>query len=165
MKNKPTYLVNEAARRKVINQLLDEPIDGTRKVTITNVGTKSSKQRGLQWIWYADVVKSGVGGRDEASEKRLHLVSKYRWCLPIQIRDDNMFADLWLEYYQRHCKKTNASAYFEWFVDKHVSTEALDNSQMAEYLTKFRDHYALELGVNLSDPDEGLLIGAKKNAA
>ena len=26
--------------------------------------------------------------------------------------------------------------------------------ELAEYLNKFKDHYGLELGVNLSDPDE-----------
>ena len=79
---KAIYLVNEAAKRSAINLVMDQPIDGTQKITVSGAGTKSARQRGLQWMWYTDVVKSGLGGTDEADEKRLHLVSKFRWCLP-----------------------------------------------------------------------------------
>ena len=152
MKVKPIYLVDDRAKEAAIVQLMQIPADGTVKVVFSNSKDKSSRQRGLQWRWYTDVVKAGVGGTDQASEARLHLVSKYMWCLPIQIRDDDHFADLWMNYYNRH---TNDAAALEWFVDNHCSTEALDTSQMAEYLTKFQEYYAFPpYSVNLTDPDE-----------
>jgi len=148
MKVKPIFLVDERARKTAMSQLMDAPTDGTMKVTFSGAKGKSARQRGLQWMWYEDVVKSGIGGRDEADENRLHLVSKYRWCLPIQIRDDDHMADLWLAWNRAH---QHDPAALEWFVAHHVSTEKLDQSPMAEYLTKFQEHYA-GLGVNLRDP-------------
>ena len=150
MKVKPIFLVDERARKTAMSQLMDMPTDGSMKVVFSGAKDKSAQQRGLQWMWYEDVVKSGIGGRDEANENRLHLVSKYKWCLPIQIRDDDHMADLWLTFYNQHCHDPDA---LEWFVDHQVSTEKLIRSQMAEFLTKFQEHYA-GLGVNLRDPTD-----------
>lgn len=148
---KPIFLVDEKARRAAMNTLMDMPVDGSMKVVFSGAKDKSARQRGLQWIWIGDVVKSGLGGANEASENRLHLTSKYRWCLPILIRDDDYFADLWLSYFEanKHDEKR-----LEWFVDHHVSTEDLNQAQMAEYLTNFQNYYGHEVGVNLTDPEE-----------
>ena len=153
---KPVFLVDKRAQKAAIDLLLDQPLDGTMKIVISGAKDKSTRQRGLQWMGYTDVVKSGLGGIDEASETRLHLASKYRWCLPIQIRDDDHFAGLWMDFYNKWKSRPfeEKQRAFEWFVDNHVSTEALNRAQMAEYLTKFRDHYGHEVGVNLRDPDE-----------
>jgi len=159
---KPIFLVDEKARKEAMSQLMDLPADGSMKVVYSGAKDKSARQRGLQWLWYSDVIKSGVGGHNEESEDRLHLASKYRWALPILVRDDDYFAALWLNYFEanEHDPKK-----LEWFVASHVSTEALNQAQMAEYLTNFQNHYAHDLGVNLSDPDErgwrNLLDGPK----
>lgn len=151
---RPIYLVDDRAKRKALKQLEAEPVDGTRKVTFSGAKDKSTRQRGLQWIWYGDVTKSGIGGADEATENLVHRKSKAVWCLPILIRDDDNFADLWLQFYRRWQNTSEWEAKFEWFIDHHVSTEKLNQAQMAEYLTKFRDHYGFDLGVELTDPDE-----------
>ena len=151
MRQKPIFLVDERALQTARVALRDAPLDGTVKVTFSSAKDKSARQRGLQYIWYGDVVRSGVGGQNESSEERLHLASKYRWALPILIRDDDYFAELWLNYFEAN---QNDPKKLEWFVAHHVSTEALDQSQMAEYLHKFQDYYAHDLGVNLTDPDE-----------
>ena len=64
-----------------------------------------------------------------------------------------MFADLWLNYHERHIGAGGKNYQIMWFVDNHVSTEALDQKQMAEYLTNFKNHYGHDIGVNLTDPD------------
>ena len=151
MKVKPIYLVDQRAKKLALSQLMDDPADGTTKVVFSAAKDKSARQRGLQFIWYGDVIKAGVGGLTEGDVKRLHLASKYRWCLVIQIRDDEDFAALWLDYWGRW---EGNPAKLEWFVDRFVSTEALNQSQMAEYLTEFQRHYADNIGVNLSDPNE-----------
>jgi hypothetical protein len=148
---KAIFLVDERARKTAMGQLMDLPADGSMKVVFSGAKDKSTRQRGLQWLWYGDVVKSGIGGRDEETENRLHLTAKYRWCLPIQVRDDDYFAALWLSYYEANKHDPRK---LEWFVDHHVSTEDLNQAQMAEYLTNFQNYYALELGVNLTDPEE-----------
>lgn len=147
----PVFLVDEKARKVAMGQLMDLPADGSMKVMFSGAKDKSARQRGLQWLWYSDVVKSGIGGSNEESEERLHLASKYRWALPILVRDDDFFAELWLSYFEanEHDPKK-----MEYFVDRHVSTEALNQAQMAEYLTNFQNHYAHKLGVNLTDPDD-----------
>lgn len=154
MKAEKFVLVNGIVRNNALKKISCAPLDGSFTLTISSTGDKSSRQRGLQWLWYRDVVLSGVGGNDEADSTRLHLVSKYRWCLPILVRDDDQFAELWLDYFNKW-RNPNKEAHkdrFEWFVDNHVSTERLNQSQMAEYLTAFKDHYCIELGVNLTDP-------------
>lgn len=150
---KPIYLVDERARNLVAKQLSLEPADGTRKVTFSNAKDKSARQRGLQWIWYGDVVKSGLGGESEADKNELHLASKARWCLPIEIRDDDNFAEIYLDFHRRWHMQPEWEEKFRWFCDKVVSTEDLDQSQMAEYLTEFKNHYGYEIGVELTDPD------------
>jgi hypothetical protein len=143
-------LVNGQIRKNVINDLMDRPVDGTIMVTISGVADKSARQRGLQHIWYADVVKSGLGGEHESSEDLLDWACKYKWCLPLLIIGDGNFAEV----YNGYAKKYKADPEkMKWFVKQFVHTEQLSNNQMAQYLTKFRDHYDM-MGVNLSDPDE-----------
>ena len=123
-------------------------------MTISNEGTKSAKQRGLQWIWYEDIVKAGIGGKHESDKNGVHLVCKYWFAVPILQRDDDFFAALYAGWRTNH--KGDEAAIL-WFVDNHVSTEDLTVSQMAEYLTEIERHY-LDKGVNLTSPQfRGLL--------
>jgi hypothetical protein len=143
-------LVNGQIRKNVINDLMDRPVDGTIMVTISGVADKSARQRGLQHIWYADVVKSGLGGEHESSADLLDLACKYKWCLPLMIIGDGNFAEVYNGYSKKY--KSDPKKML-WFVKQFVHTEQLSNNEMASYLTSFRDHYD-EMGVNLSDPDE-----------
>lgn len=150
---KPIYLVDARAKLKAIAQIDNLPVDGTYKVTIAGARDKSARQRGLQWMWYDDVVESGIGGQDESTKDRVHLKAKALWCLPIQIRDDEDFAEMYLDFHRRWHKRPEWEHKFEWFVERVVSTEDLNQAQMAEFLTSFKDHYGYELGVELTDPD------------
>lgn len=158
MKAKRYALVNGQIRKNVVNEIMDLPVDGTVEVTIAGLRTKSARQRGLQHIWYTDVVKSGVGGEHESGEDLLDLACKYKWCLPLLIQGDGNFAEVYLGY----CKKYKLDREkMLWFVKQFVHTEQLSNNEMASFLTSFKDYYAIELGVNLTNPDdrgwEGLL--------
>ena len=150
MKAQRYALVNGEVRKNVINDLMDRPIDGTVQVVISGVATKSARQRGLQHIWYGDVVKSGLGGEHESGEDLLDLACKYKWCLPLLIIGDGNFAEVYNGYSKKY--KENSDKML-WFVKQFVHTEHLSNNQMASYLTSFRDYYDL-MGVNLTDPDE-----------
>lgn len=151
---RPIYLVNENARQKALRQLRAEPVDGTRKVTFSGAKDKSTRQRGLQWIWYGDVVEAGIGGVEEADKNSLHIKAKAMFCLPIQIRDDDNFAEIYLALHNRWHHREEWESKFYWFCDRVVSTEDLNQAQMAEFLTEFKNHYGYELGVELTDPDE-----------
>lgn len=150
MKAETYALVNSQVRKNVINKLIDLPVDGTLQVTISAVANKSARQRGLQHIWYNDVVKSGLGGEHESSEDLLDWACKYKWCLPLMIQGDDNFAEVYLGYSKKY--KMNPDK-MKWFVKQFVHTEYLSNNEMATYLTRFRDHYDL-MGVNLTDPAE-----------
>lgn len=165
MKQQIYAMVNGQIRKNIINDIMDRPCDGTVQVTIGAIATKSARQRGLQHIWYDDVVKSGLGGEHESGEDLLDLACKYKWCLPLQIIGDGNFAEV----YNGYCKKyiSNPEKML-WFVKSFVHTEQLSNNQMASFLTSFRDYYD-EMGVNLTDPDEkgwaNLLETAPEKAA
>ena len=150
MKAERYALVNGQVRKNVMNRLVDLPSDGTIEVVIQKVGTKSARQRGLQHIWYDDVVKSGLGGEYESGKDILDLACKYRWALPILVRDDTFFAEMYLAY--SNAWKQDPER-MKWWVKQNVHTEALSQNQMAEYLTLFKDHY-VEMGVNLTDPEQ-----------
>ena len=146
------YLVNEKAREAAHELLSAQPVDGTMKVTVSGAKDKSARQRGLQWLWYGDVVASGLGGMDESTSDRLHVSAKARWCLPILCRDDDAFADIYLTYYQKWKDAPDWAHRFYWFCDRVVSTEDLNQAQMAEYLKLFQEWYGFEIGVELTDP-------------
>ena len=150
MKAKIYTIVNKKVQQAALVDMLDRPMDGTVQVTISGVATKSARQRGLQHIWYNDVVKSGLGGEHESAEDLLDWACKYKWCLPLMIQGDENFAEVYLGYSKKYKMDPDK---MKWFVKQFVHTEYLSNNEMATYLTKFRDHYDL-MGVNLTDPDE-----------
>ncbi|MES0444952.1 MAG: hypothetical protein ABUJ92_00265 [Desulfobacterales bacterium] len=148
MKPESYYLANHAITFNLAARIGMLPVDGSVKVVISDAGSKSSKQRGLQWMWCSDVARAGIGGKHEDTKNGVHLVSKWKWAIPILMRDDEFFADIFTAWQDKYGDKPEA---MEWFVDKQVSTEKFTTSQMAEYLTDFERHYRPM--VNLTDPD------------
>jgi hypothetical protein len=141
------------AKNNAIRRIQQIPCDGNMEVVIRSAGSKSGRQRGLQWLWYEDVAKSGKGGEHEDSKEGVHLVSKYRFAVPIFIRDDPFFADLYAQWVDKYGKDRERML---WFVDTQVHTEKFNTAQTAEYLTLYQNHYT-ERGFNSTDPDRQLL--------
>jgi len=164
MKSQKYVLINEAVKRTFLQDLYCRPIDGSVTVTISKTGSKSSRQRGLQHIWYNDIVMSGLGGEYEANETILDVYCKYRWGIrillsePIGPNENDYLADAYIEYVKSN--KHNPSKMM-WWTGQNIHTEDMSNNQMAQFLTAIRDYYGHEVGVNLTDPDlrgwEGLL--------
>lgn len=128
--------------------------NGKIKVTFSDAGTKSAKQRGLQYMGYEDKAKSGIGGRLSDTKENCHLEAKYRFAIPILLRDDSFFADLYLAWCNKY---EHSEKHMLYFVDKHVSTEKFSVSQMAEFLTDFRND-CISHGITLREPEfKGLL--------
>ncbi|MCK5606150.1 hypothetical protein KAR91_29900 [Candidatus Pacearchaeota archaeon] len=128
--------------------------NGKIKVTFSDAGTKSVKQRNLQWLWYTDKAKSGRGGRLGDTKENCHLEAKYRFAVPILLRDDSHFAALYLVYCNKYEGNQEMMLYF---IDQHVSTEKFTVSQMAEFLTEFKND-CITSGIDLSEPEfRGLL--------
>jgi hypothetical protein len=153
MRAERIVLYSDNDRNNAIRRLQQIPCDGKMQIKFESSGSKSGKQRNLEWQWYTDVAKSGKGGEYEDTKEGVHLVSKYRFAVPIFIRDDPFFADLYAQWVNQYGKDRERML---WFVDTQVHTEKFNTAQMAEYLTLFQNHYT-EKGFNLTDPDRQLL--------
>jgi hypothetical protein len=158
MKSK-TFRLASLNSKKAANDYLEGVIpNGKIKVTFSDAGTKSAKQRGLQWDWYTDKSKSGRGGRLGDTKENCHLEAKYRFAVPILLRDDENFADLYILYCNKYEGNQKMMLYF---VDQHVSTEKFSVSQMAEYLTEFKND-CIRSGIELRDPEHRGLLDIKE---
>lgn len=154
MKAETYYLTSLKVISNLIARVAKIQPEEKLQVTISNIGTKSARQRGLDWMWNDDIAKAGIGGKYEDYKEGVHLVCKYRFAIPILTRDDAFFSKLYEGWLNNH---PNDSEAVMWFVEHHVSTEALTVSQMAEYLTA-KQRYYLDRRVNLTDPEfRGLL--------
>jgi hypothetical protein len=147
-KPKTFYLVSSETIDNALNYIRKLIPDGTWKVVISKAGSKSDRQRGLQWMWYEDIERAGVGGKYEDTKNGIHLVCKYRFAVPIFRRDDDFFNDLCAAFMKQNEGNINK---IMWFIDNYVSTEKFNVDQMTEYLNAIQRHYTRK-GVNLTDP-------------
>lgn len=152
MKTEHFTIYSDQDKNELIQKIQAIEIDGKTKVSISPSGSKSAKQRGLQWKWNSEVAKAGIGGKHEDTAEGVALVAKWKWAVPILIRDDDFFADLFTIYRN---KWNNDPDRMRYFVDVYVHTEQFNTSQMAEFLTEFQNHYSQF--VKLTDPDERLM--------
>ena len=157
MKAENYYITSLAVIQKVSARLLEIIPDGKIKVTFSDAGSKSAKQRGLQWMGYEDKARSGKGGRLGDTKENCHLEAKYRFAVPIFLRDDPFFADLYKGWCEKCLFLEDKQERMLYFVDHHVSTEKFTTSQMAEFLTEFRND-CMRKGIELREPEfRGLL--------
>ena len=159
MKAENFYLIDEQRRSSAIDRMMEFELNGKVKVTFCNAGDKSAKQRGLDWMWSTDIANSGMGGKFEDTKDNVHRVCKFKWAIPIFIRDDDFFSELYKAYINLH--KSDPER-MKWFVDHVVHTEDFNTSQMAEYLTDKQRHY-LDLGFPLRDPVDHKLLYYKRH--
>jgi hypothetical protein len=158
MKSEKYTLVSEKVRDNLIVRICELPLDGKYQATLSGVGSKSARQRGYEWVLYEFIAKSGKGGKHEDEKNGVHMVCKYRFAVPILLRDDPFFAEIWEIYKQLY---NNDAERMEWFVANQVHTEKLITSQMAEYLTELLNSYNSR-GFGLPDPDDKKLLDYMK---
>ncbi len=161
MKAKNFYLISDMVQANAVKAIQDTVLDGKTKVTISSAGTKSQRQRGLQHIWYNDVVKSGVGGMLEESHNGVDSFAKRNFAMPIIKRDYEKYAGFMRIYDALAIDNTAAhqAGFVNYFFHEHLHTEWFDTQEMAEFLTAFQNYY-ISHGVNLSDPMDHKLLQA-----
>lgn len=159
MKAEHFILHTEFIRENAIAFMNKIELDGKTQVTFCNAGDKSAKQRGLDWMWSTDIANSGMGGKFEDTKDNVHRVCKFKWAIPIFVRDDPFFAELYKAYINLHKGDPER---MKWFVDTMVHTEEFNVSQMAEYLTEKQRHY-LDLNFPLRDPTDHKLLYYKRH--
>lgn len=142
------YIRSPEVRKKALEAVSQIRGDDDMDVIIKpHVKDKSVAQRGLQWQWYKDVCRSGLGDTDD--EQLLHLRSKYQFAVPIMLRIDETFAAIWPELFERFKSDKEKLMYV---VDQFVSTERKD-FPISEYLENFQ-RWWLDKGVELTNPDD-----------
>jgi len=153
MGNSITFiLINETVKNNAREHLESLQANGKAKVTFSASGKKQDAQRGLQWMWNKEIEDSGIGSHDTAKE--VHLFCKTQFAAPILFRDNEHIRGLWELWYEKY--KNDADRLL-WFHEHVISTEDLNVSQMAEYLTDMQRYY-IPQGVQLTNPnDRGLL--------
>lgn len=148
-------IIIKSERDKVYCQSLitQMPVDGSETVVTKKTDSSSTaRQRRLQWLWYTEVVASGLGQDDTKDD--VHIRSKWKFARPILLRDDEVFSILYQAFisaispHEAHKK----SQYAKEFTDQYISTERLSKRQRAEYLTEFQ-RFWIGQGVELTDPD------------
>ncbi|MCP4469536.1 MAG: hypothetical protein GY815_02430, partial [Gammaproteobacteria bacterium] len=102
MKAKKFVFLSGGLRRSWLGYIYAIGLTGKAQVPISQTATESARQRGLQHIWDSDIVNSGIGGERESTKENLDLACKWRWALPIWIRDDGDFADLFMLYSNKY---------------------------------------------------------------
>lgn len=158
MKAETIYLDSLQAIKKAVSRIMDILPEHKLKIVISGIGTKSDRQRGLQWMWYEDIANSGKGDKYCDTKEGVHLISKYRFGVPIFKRDDDFFADLWYGWQTRCSFLEDRGERMLYFVDNHVSTEKFTVSQMAEYLTEMQ-RYCINNQIELREPQFRGLLG------
>ncbi|MCP5015847.1 MAG: hypothetical protein GY938_11360 [Ketobacter sp.] len=157
MKAKNFYLISELVRDNAIAALMDVELNGKTKASIGNAGSKSARQRGLQWIWYGDVANSGIGGELEETARGVSIQCKRMFAIPIVLGNADKYEDF-IGIYGLVIQAHGGDEYFmNRFFDNHLHTEWFDTSEMAEFLTDCEIYYT-NLGVNLSDPVDWKLL-------
>jgi len=153
MKAETIFLINDEKLDEALAKVRKCELGNKFKVVISNAGDKTTKQRGYQWRLYLDIVKSGVGGERNDTAEGVHVDCKWRFALPIFMRDDDFFQELYLAFKNKY---EDDSERMRWFIANQVHTEQMNTSQMAEYLTMLINFY-VPMGVQLTDPkDYGL---------
>ena len=156
MKSESYILINDNVRNNAIMRIKDLECKGKFKITISNAGDRSARQNSLLWLWHTFVANSGIGSYDE--KEAVHRSVKSRWIIPILIRDDEFFAELYRTWKFIHGSDVDR---MNWFVDNQVSSATLSTHQMAEVLTQYQRFY-LTHGVPLPDPEDKKLLEWKK---
>jgi len=150
MRAETYYILTEDKKGDAIEHIVSLEAGNKYKVTISNAGDKTSKQRGYQWRLYTDISKSGLGGKHEETPKTVDRACKHRFGLSIFMRDDDFFAELYEMYRKAH---NDDPEHLRWFAETQVHTENFNTSQMAEYLTMIINYYAPK-GFELTEPSQ-----------
>lgn len=149
MKAQTFNLISHEVKANCIHFIHQLQADGKLKVSISGIGTKSDRQRALDWRWDDEILKSGIG-HDDSTTEMVHARNKWLFARPILLRDDELFRSIF-----QHFVKTygNDSESCIRFAKDWISTEKMTVSQVSEYMTN-KQRYWLQAGVELTNPDD-----------
>ena len=140
-----TYIITgRTAKLTVVDEVDLLPEDGSMMVKIVSTTKKrSDAQNKLMWLWNTQVGKEYGDTKDG-----IHLDCKERFAVPILIRDDEAFADVWGEVENLRSPDIKRK-----FIDKCVSTSNFSTKQFTEYLKEY-EHYWEANNIQLPHPED-----------
>jgi len=152
MKAEKYFLVNHEVKKNLISRIMDIPENSEFKVTISDAGTKTEKQRNLDYKWDSEIFKSGIGWGDKTVID-VHARSKWLFARPIWLRDCYIFQIIYNSFMNKF--KHDKEKCLE-FAKDFISTEKFSKDQAWEYMND-KQNFWITKGVNLTDPkDYGL---------
>lgn len=139
------------ANPEAVHQCIDDlDVAKVWRVTIEEwKNNRSGAQNALYWRWLTE-----YGHETGHSKEEAHEVMKYKFAVPIFVRDDAEYADMVASV--KEVRKAGMYVYANNLRDQIVkltSTTDFNVKQMAEYLTAF-ERFARSEGVDLSRPDD-----------
>ncbi len=147
MRAEPYFLINKDIKKSVINRIMDLECDGEIKVIISSAGTKTDRQRNLDWKWNSEIFKSGIGWHDKTVEET-HARSKWMFAKNIWLRDDDVFPIIYEHFMSKFGSDKEKCLKFAM---DYMHTEKFSKYQACEYM-KNKESYWIDKGVNLTDP-------------
>lgn len=147
MKAENFILINKEVRAAAITRLLEFPLDGKTQVVFSGLGTKTARQRKLDYKWDSEILKSGIGWGDKTIDQ-VHARGKWLFARPILLMDDEIFVAIY-DHFMAHYGKDKEKCLK--FAQDYISTERLSTAQAAEYMSN-KQNYWTSKGVILTDP-------------
>ena len=147
MKAEKYFLINEQARKQLATKIYSINLGEGFKVTISKSGSKSDRQRGLDYQWDTDIFNSGLGWGDKTIID-VHARNKWLFARPILLRDDDIFPLIYKQFMGNYGKDAEKC---QIFARDYISTEKFSTNQASEYMNN-KQTYWIEKGVNLTDP-------------
>jgi hypothetical protein len=148
MKSQTFNLISDEVKANCIQYVHNLPADGKLKVVISGIGSKTDRQRALDWKWDHEIFESGIGHADPDIET-VHARSKWMFARPILMRDDELFRGIF-QYFMENYGSMKESRIE--FANDYISTQKMSVSQVSEYM-KAKQMYWLMEGVELTNPD------------
>jgi len=154
--HKATYIIKTEDDIAPCVALLKErlKVEPLEVVISTLTRQRSAQQHRLYWLWCTQ-----IGNHMGLRKDEIHEILKRTFAVPIFTRDDKGYAELIVAVMA--VRDENKMLRYEAMAKQIVrmtSTTDFTVPQMTEYLTDI-EHYAAELGANLTFPDD--IIGYK----
>ena len=149
-----TLIIDSERQKTYCKSLIDElEEDGSMTVEIKKTGMDSTaKQMRLRFMWMGEIAQSGLGQHDTKMD--VDLACKYKFGLPILLRDDDCFAVVYHHFQEAIEGYGNYSALIKQFCKDYVSiSKLMSRKQQSEYLTDILDYWTRK-GLGLTRPED-----------
>ena len=125
--------------------------DGSDAVIIKKTPKDATyKQQKLWFLWCGEVSRSGLGSNDNTND--VHIAEKWRIVRPILLEENEIFGMLYDHFMKTIEGSVAKKEYCREFADKWIHTNDLTRKGRVKSLNDFESFWAIDKGVNLTQP-------------